>query len=56
MKRCYIVNKYGISTFEEMENAYKENKISEKNSYEDYFTLAHLEEEITELKKVLNNI
>jgi hypothetical protein len=56
IEKFNIAKKYGISTIEEMEAYYKNRKISEKDSFEDYFTLSHVEEEISQVKKVLEKL
>jgi hypothetical protein len=55
IQKYNIVKKYGISSFEEMEEKYKGKRLSEENSFEDYFILSHIEEEIKELQRVIGN-
>ena len=51
VEKFSIVQKYGISNVEEMEEMYKEKKLSERESWEDYFELDHIEAEIEEIKQ-----
>ncbi len=48
-----ISRRYGVQTVEDMEQLYKERKLSEKDSWEDFFELDYLEAEREAVKKAL---
>lgn len=51
-----IKAKYMISSIEEFEELYKEGKIEEKSSFEDFRRLDHLEFKKEELEKILEEL
>ena len=51
-----IKAKYKISSVEEFEGLYKEGKIEEKDSFEDFKKLYHLEFKEEELEKILEEL
>ncbi|MFV9630166.1 MAG: hypothetical protein ACNYWM_03710 [Methanosarcinales archaeon] len=48
-----IAKKYGISSVEELEDQYKNGKIEEEDTWEDFFRLDHLEAKKESIKKAL---
>lgn len=48
-----IAKKYGISSVEELEDQYKNGKIEEEGTWEDFFRLDHLEAKKESIKKAL---
>lgn len=48
-----ISRRYGVQTVEDMEQLYEERKLSEKDSWEDFFELDHLEAEREAVRKAL---
>ncbi len=56
IERFAITKKYGVSSIDEMEKFYREKKISEKDSWEDFFRLDHIETEIETTKKAIYSI
>ncbi len=53
IEQLQLTRKYGVKNVDEMENFYIERKLSEKESWEDYFELSHIEAEIESVKKAL---
>jgi len=51
-----ITTKYGISSIREFEELYKKGKIEEKDSWQDFQKLDHLEFKRDELEKMLREI
>jgi hypothetical protein len=51
-----IAGKYGISTISDFENLYKQGKIDESNTFNDYKRLDRLEYEKDKIEKLLNQI
>jgi len=51
IEQLQLTRKYGVKNVDEMENFYTEQKLSEKESWEDYFELSHNEAEIGSVKK-----
>ena len=49
-----VGRKYGVKTADDLENLFKKNRVEEKDDWEDYFRLDHLEAEIESIKKALN--
>lgn len=49
-----VGQKYGIKTADDLENLFKKDRVEEKNGWEDYFRLDHLEAEIESIKKALS--
>ena len=43
IEQLQLTRKYGVKNVDEMENFYIERKLSEKESWEDYFELSHIE-------------
>lgn len=53
-----ICGKYEVKTASEIDNKYREGKLEEKNSWEDYFKLDHLEykrRQILDMMKKIND-
>ncbi len=53
IEQLQLTRKYGVKNVDEMENFYIEQKLSEKESWEDYFELSHNDAEIGSVKKAL---
>lgn len=53
IEKFNIAKKYGVRTSEEMERFYREKKLSEKDSWEDFFELDHIEAEAEEINEAL---
>ena len=53
IEQLQLTRKYGVKNVDEMENFYTEQKLSEKESWEDYFELSHNDVEIGSVKKAL---
>lgn len=53
IEQLQLTRKYGVKNVDEMENFYTEEKLSEKESWEDYFELTHNDAEIGSVKKAL---
>lgn len=53
IEQLQLTRKYGVKNVDEMENFYTEQKLSEKESWEDYFELSHNDAEIGSVKKAL---
>lgn len=53
IEQLQLTRKYGVKNVDEMENFYIEQKLSEKESLEDYFELSHIDAEIGSVKKAL---
>ncbi len=53
IEQLQLTRKYGVKNVDEMENFYIERKLSEKESWEDYFELSHIEAEVESVKKAL---
>ncbi len=53
IEQLQLTRKYGVKNVDEMENFYIEQKLSEKESWEDYFELSHIEAEVESVKKAL---
>jgi len=51
-----IAKKYGIKDVFDLDKKIKEGIISEKQAYDDYFTLDNLEAECEKLKKMLEKL
>lgn len=49
-----VGRKYGVKTADDLENLFKKDRVEEKDGWEDYFRLDHLEAEIESIKKALN--
>ncbi len=56
IEQLQITRKYGIKNVDEMERFYTEEKLSERESWEDYFELTHIESEIESVKKALQKL
>jgi len=56
IEQLQLTGKYGIKNVDEMEKFYAEEKLSERESWEDYFELQHIEAEIESVKKALHKI
>ena len=52
-ERFKIAKRHGVSTSEEMEELYKKKKLSERESWEDFFELDHIEAEIEKIESTL---
>jgi len=48
--------RYGVRSGEEMERLYREGKLAEENSWEDFFRLDHLEDEHDSLRRALDTL
>lgn len=46
--------KHGVKTADDLENLFKKDRIEEKDGWEDYFRLDHLEAEIESIRKALS--
>lgn len=53
IEQLQLTRKYGVKNVDEIENFYIEQKLSEKESWEDYFELSHNDAEIGSVKKAL---
>lgn len=53
IEQLQLTRKYGVKNVDEMGNFYIEQKLSEKESWEDYFELSHNDAEIGSVKKAL---
>lgn len=53
IEKFNIAKKYGVRTSEEMERFYREKRLSEKDSWEDFFELDHIEAETEEINEAL---
>jgi len=51
-----IAGKYGVSTISDFENLYKQGKIDESNTFDDYKRLDRLEYEKEKIEKLLKQI
>jgi hypothetical protein len=51
-----LVKKYGVKDVLEMDAKVKKGLISEKDAYDDYFTLDNLEAEREKIKRILEKI
>jgi hypothetical protein len=51
-----IRTKYGVSSIEDFEEKYKKGEIEEKNSWQEFQTLDHLEFKKDELEKALETL
>ena len=51
-----LVKKYGVKDVFEMDAKVKKGLISEKDAYDDYFTLDNLEAESEKIKRILEKI
>ncbi len=51
-----IVKKYGVKDVFELDSKVRTGMISEKDSYDDYFTLDNLEAEREKIKKLLEKV
>ena len=51
-----LVKKYGVRDVLEMDEKVKKGLISEKDAYDDYFTLDNLESECEKIKRILEKI
>ena len=51
IEQLQLTRKYGVKNVDEMENFYTEQKLPEKESWEDYFELSHNDAEIGSVKK-----
>ena len=49
-----VGQKYGVKTSDDLENLFKKDRIEEKDGWEDYFRLDHLEAEIKSIRKALS--
>lgn len=56
IEQLQLTRKYGIKNLDEIEKFYAEEKLSERESWEDYFELQHIESEIESVKKALHKI
>jgi len=55
-EKLSLTRRYGVSNIDEMESFYAQQKLSEKDSWEDFFELSHIEAEIAAVKKALQKI
>lgn len=51
-----IAQKHGIKTADDLEYLFKKGKIEEKEGWEDYFKLDHIEAEIETIEKALETL
>lgn len=51
IERLQILSKYNIRNLDDMERLYQSEKVRERDSWEDFFTLQHLDSEIDLLEK-----
>lgn len=49
-----VGQKYGVKTADDLENLFKKDRIEEKDGWQDYFRLDHLEAEIESIRKALS--
>ena len=61
LKRCEselfnLARKYGVSSIEDFEEAYKSGNIEEEGTWEDFFRLDHLEAERESIREALGAI
>lgn len=55
-EQFHIAGKYGIKTFEDMERCYREQRLSEQHSWEDFFKLDHIESEIAATEQAMEQL
>jgi hypothetical protein len=53
IEQFQLTQKYGVKNVDEMETFYAAQKLSEKESWEDFFELSHIEAEIVPHKRDL---
>jgi len=51
-----LKNRYHVTTSEQMENLYREGKLGEENSWQDFFRFDHLEDERESLCRALDTL
>lgn len=51
-----IAGKYGIRTVDEMEQRYREQRLAEQDTWEDFFELDHIEAEIGVIERALEKL
>ncbi len=56
IEQLQLTRKYGIKNVDEMDKFYMEGKLHEKESWEDYFELSHVEAELESVKKALQRL
>ena len=49
-----LKQRYRVTTSEQMETLYREGKLGEENSWQDFFRFDHLEDERDSLQRALN--
>ncbi len=55
-EQLVILKKYGIKNVDEMEHFYREKKIEEKDTMDDFFELTHIESEVNSIKQAMEKL
>ena len=55
-EQLVILKKYGVKNLDEMESFYREKKLDEKDTFGDFFDLAHIESEISSVRKAIKKL
>ncbi len=56
VEQLQLIRKYGVKNVDEMDKFYTEGKLHEKESWEDYFELTHIEAELSSIQKALQKL
>ena len=56
VEQLQLTRKYGVNNVDEMDKFYAEGKLHEKETWEDYFELSHVEAELNSIQKALQKL